>query len=383
MTTRRYSRIALLAALAWVAGSAVLRAQTVEPPLALDRFSAEADSPCVALRGDGGVGCVWVSREAGRRRVVFREQLGGGWSEPVFFDGRGGDGPASPLLLYDRHSNPHLIWCDGPSEDGAVVVAYRHSGLWIRRGAISESSGCETASPGAAFDALGRLHVVWREGYGSLWRIIVATFETDGSARRQALTDAESTGLNLYPVVIGLQAPTVLWFAEDNPLFRLESRRYDAEAGRWAPGEPPPLDRLPTNRLPYLFGLESSLICAVWDDEVDGADRIFLGFSDELGQGEGLPVDDNPAGANGQPFAVLTDRGPVLCWRGETPGGPAVWVRRHDGGDWTRSAVLSLPEPPYASQPRVAADDEAVHVVWVSESADGGTGNLYYATIEW
>ena len=240
------------------------------------------------------------------------------------------------------------------------------------------------ADPAAALDSEGRLHVAWREGAGSFWRIVAATFETDGALRRSDLTAGWPERLNLYPTVVGQPRATILWFKEGESALGLDARQYDPAGGQWAPAAPGDLSDLPANRLPYLFGARSDLIFAVWFDALDGRDRIFFGLSGPLARGAGMAADDNAQGPNSQPSGALTPRGyPVVCWRGETQRGPAIFVRKRAEEDWLPSAVLSVPEPPYPARPRIAASDEAVHVVWSSESGDGGTGNVYYSAVRW
>ncbi|MCX7011909.1 MAG: hypothetical protein NTW86_04975 [Candidatus Sumerlaeota bacterium] len=378
---RTWTALALTLAAACAAAAAF--AQSVEPPAALGDAAALASEPCVALAPNGRVGCAWVSAADGRQAVVFRERIGPeAWSAPARFESEVGARPASPVLLYDSSSNPRLIWRDGPAGRGHIDYASRYSGLWLRHDAISDNPRADVADPAAAFGGAGRLYAAWRVGSGSFWRVEAATMEADGSARRFDLTADQPERLNLYPTV--LPDGTILWFSETDAGVGLEARRYDPARGAWAPAAPSDLSALPRNRLPCLFGGGIDLICAVWFNEVAGLDRIFFGLSGPVARGAGALVDDNSAGPNTQPFGVLTPGGlPVLCWRAQTAAGPAIFVRKRAQDVWLPAAVLSLPEPPYPARPRVAADDQAAHVVWTSESDDGGTGNVFYSAARW
>jgi hypothetical protein len=388
MSYRMVSRFIFLLAVsaaAAVSATAAAQAQTADPPVALDWVGAEASAPCIATAADGKIGCAWVSKRAGAQYVLFRERIGGLWTESVAFGGRPDHFPANPTLLYDEDANPHVVWRDGPELQGEIVYAYRHSGIWIEYGAISGETGADVDNPSAAIGAAGRLYVAWQQGSGTFSDIAVATLEPDGRIVRALMSQSGHERFNLYPAVIGGARPVVYWYAEGDFGLGLEAREFDpVSSHRTPPAALPDLSALPANRLPYLFGLDSDRVMAVWNVGVNGAERVFLGESGEGLQGRGGIVDDNGQGANGQPCGALGLNGdPVVCWIGETPEGTCVFVRKRAAGQWTAAAALSLPEPPYPWQPRLAADGDCAHVVWTSEAEHGGTGNVFYSRVQW
>ncbi len=382
------SRLTLLTAFAACSillGAAGARAQTVDPPIALDWAGAEASEPCVAAAVDGKIGCAWISTRAGQRHVLFRERIGGQWTEGVEFGGLPNQFPSNPTLLYDEDANPHLIWRDGPEFQGQIVYAYRHSGIWIEYGPISGETGADVANPSVAFGPVGRLYVAWEQGAGSFSDIAVAILEPDGRVSRALMSQSGNERFNVYPAVLGGRRPVVYWYAEGDFGLGLEAREFDpVSSHRDPPKALPDLSPLPANRLPYLFGLDSDRVMGVWHDSVNGVERIFLGQSAESFQVGADIVDNNEQGANGQPFGAMSLSGdPVVCWIGDTPPGTCVFVRKRVAGDWTPAASLSLPEPPYPWHPRLAADNDSAHVVWTSEVEHGGTGNIFYSRVQW
>lgn len=371
--------------LAFVVSIATAQTPVVSAPIALDVGIAECAEPTVALASDGGLGVAWRSRQAGRQTIEFRERIDGVWREARTFGVGPCAKPSSPVLLYDSSDNPRLIWRDGPGDCGSIAYAFRHAGIWIDFGPISGDMARETAAPSAALDAEGRLHIAWLEGYGSFWGAMAATFETDGSLRRQELTEGRPENVNYYPSVLGGDQPTILWFAgTPDAEFILDACLYNPATAQWEPFDPHDLSAIPANRFPHFAGQGGEALFGVWYEEFFGVDRVFLGKSDPLTLGVGEPVDDNPGGPNSQPFVTLTPSGqPVICWKGMIDDGAAIFVRKRTEDGWLPTAVVAWPEPPYPSHPRLIADETTVHVVWTSEADDGGTGNLYYCAVSW
>lgn len=343
-------------------------------------MGVKALEPTLAVDQGGQVGCAWIAKTEDKYQIVFRERSGDTWSESVRLGGTMGVVPTKVQLIYDPLSQPHLIWTEmDASGNSRLMHSSRLSGTWVFHGVVGMATSARMSDPSVDFDALGVMHVVWREGNGSFWNIKSATIETSGTATVRPVTQGDPK-LLLYPTIIGRPVPRVFWFAEEAGVFSLESRMFDEQLPAWTRHHTLDLAALPVNRLPLLFGTEGGATCGVWVDAFSGMERIFWGISGQETHGAGVLVDEAETVPGSQPSGCWSPSGPLVAWRGESAEGPLILARKYGIDGWT--SMIKIPAA-YPSQPRIVSTDSAAHLCWLSEANDGGDGNIYVTTLRW
>ncbi len=138
--------------------------------------SQGADSPRVAMDGDGNALIVWCQVDDSDRQIFKSEYRGGAWTDPTGLDDNispDGESVDDPQVAMDNNGNTLIVWrqSDG-SADGGKLQIYRseyRNGVWTHPTGLDDNispDGQDAYYPQAAMDALGNALIVWEQSDG-------------------------------------------------------------------------------------------------------------------------------------------------------------------------------------------------------------------------
>jgi hypothetical protein len=311
----------------------------------------------------------WTSMIEGRSRVVAVRRVLNDWTFPYPVDDSLVGDCTDPVVRFTDSGRAGIAWVRAEGND-LFALEYTPPGGFPRE--VARSS-VRMESPALAFDAAGRAVLAWTEGAGGRF-VVVATRETEqGPWERQTLSGS-SDAYDIFPATFNSTEHAVYWYGLGEADFELRGARR-GPAG-WEFFRPLSADFVPANRFPLLYDSRTAAgPGAVWVEPLRGGE---LALAWDARFPESQPVLALP-GVEGvrqvEPDASSTAAAPAFVWREETAAGSQILVLT---GDQT-IRVTGFSHP---SQPRLAADGQGgLHLVLVSDRAEGGTGRVYWTRL--
>lgn len=341
--------------------------------------------PALGASADGRRVCVvWDGVLEGNRRIFFKERLDGQWLPEVIIDTEPTADNNSPVVAIDSAGDPYVVWLAKVGERHRVFCAFRTAGQFVNAGCISREDpeeNCEAAT--VKVDEHGRPWIAWQAGSGSAYTIRCATQADDGDFRVWSLC-AAGQNYNLYPEVFFSPEPIVVWYAAESSNFVLSGRRFDATQQVWQPYTVEDLDAMPANRLPHLIKSASGSLAGMWYDEVDFADRVFLGVQAKETKGAGGVVDHLPQATNQCVSGGVSGGELALTWCSDSPSsGSQVYLAHGSTLPFSAEQLVSNGEKSgYYGAPRLAGTPSGACIVWEADAEQGGTGSIYCADVQ-
>jgi hypothetical protein len=346
------------------------------PIQAISSRGTESQRPAIAASSDGRrVAIAWDTVIDGARRVVVRENIVGEWLPEIIVDAEPtGDNHAASVAVDDA-GNLHVAWLARVDESFHVQYANRVATSWLRFPAISGGRALDCEAVTVRLDPQGRPWIAWQTGAGSEYHVQVARLD-DATGEFIVGTVSSETSLNLYPEIFFVPEPVVAWYGARDSQFSLMAVR--GAAGEWIPYSFEHFSELPVNRLPYLFRTADGQFLATWYDEVDFADRVFLGMQDPVTLGAGTIIDHAPEAINHFVSGVASGRELIAVWCSETEiEGSQVFLSRGTSPPFAEDLLMSDGAKLYYALPRAAALPGGAVAVWQSSASEGGNGQIY------
>lgn len=324
--------------------------------------------PVVAARA-GEAAAAWSALVEGRVRIIATRRTDDTWSAPFLLDESVEGDCSQPLIEYAPDGTAGIVWVQSVSEMGTLY--YR---TFDSAPQIVSVAPIRVESPSLAYGEDGLPIVAWSEGGGGRFAVIVAQQRTSGAWTRTVL----SVGLDAYdilPYAFGGRDLRVYWYGLDGQSFSLRTRQWDG--ADWTPHASGLQHILPANRLPYLYDTQTTLgPGAVWVEPMAGGEVALT--ADPRHPAE-LPVQPLPGATDArqlEPDATSNPRVASFAWREETAAGSDLLVLRDN-------QLFRVTGIPHMTQPRLADDGEGgLHLVFVSDPVEGGTGRVYWTHID-
>lgn len=362
-------------------------ADRFDDPIVLSGVSSENRHPAIAASPDGQrLFAVWDGIIDGARRIVLRECLMGEWLPEVIVDSEPSAENQSPSVAVDALGNPFVTWLARAGNRPEVFVALRAGGVWANHGAISVDSNsgdsCEAAGIRIAPD--GMPWVVWQAGSANRYGIRCATLNAETGEFVTFDLTPDARNYNLYPEIFFLSEPWVVWYAAENAEFSIVGERFNPSTRSWAQLPIRDLEKMPANRLPFLIRTDSGALAALWYDEHDFSDRVFLGVQDPDSKGAGSTVDHRPEASNHLVSGGFSSGELVATWCADDPlSNSQVFLTHGKTVPLPVESLVSDGSPRgYYTAPRLCALPGGTAVIWHSDTVDGGDGRIIVRRVQ-
>jgi hypothetical protein len=364
-------------------------AQEIGKPQKVNSLAASCTSPKIVTAGTA-VYVVWQGMYQGQSRVFFRERRDGVWQNEMLLDSSPDEENFDPTITTDVKGNPHIVWVSRtPRKEDAVIgtskihYAYRLRTEWLFPEPISVVTGQNSELPAIAVEEKGRVFIAWQEGKGTSYDIYCATQDKSGMFRKTLVSELSNKRYNLYPQVFLAPKPFIVWYEADRDSFALRGATFYEPAINWEEFPLPNLNQLPCSRLPVLVQDKLGVLLATWYDSWDSNDRILLGIQEAATRGKGSIIDDQPQRQNAFPAACVgPDNMIYVTWSGEGKDASQIFLTRGDGIGFSPSILCSDGEKGFYSSAQVAVDTTTTaHVVWYSDTLNGGNGGIYLSSV--
>lgn len=359
-----------------------LYAQDSSPTLSLSARSSDNQHPFIAKSPVGErLFVVWDGMVDNHRRVFLRERVEGSWLPEIILDTEPEALNSSPVVDVDPAGNPHVAWLGKLNGKERVFYAFRMASIWSQWGAVQAGESAEDSCEAVTLkvDAEGKPWLAWQAGHGNIYSIFCAHLNhVTGSFDVQCLTP-QAQNYNFFPEIFLTPEVSLLWYAAQNADFRLVGKEYDLSSGQWQEFALRDLERLPAKCLPYLLRKSPDTLAGLWYDEVDSADRVFLGLQGHESQGVGSVVDHMPEAINHFVSGTVLGDQLLITWCSETAQeGSQVYFTRGDSTSFEAEIRVSDGAKGYCAHPRVVGLPASAAVVWQSSLSDGGDGRILF-----
>ncbi|MEM7200203.1 MAG: sialidase family protein [Planctomycetota bacterium] len=387
--------------------SCVLTAQKV-PDVRVDRAPNGAKATSVQLAAvDGALYAIWTDDRHGLADVFFSRSVDGGatWSPDERLDrtSQPGEHASAWPGLYANGDHVCALWQDRRDVFSGEFSVYTDPNprvsrsvdggrSWlpadVRLGAGLPWSGFFDIQPEIAGDG-DIVATVWHSQEDWFDLQVYFAGSTDGGAtwsaqRRIDHNTLPSGGSHTPQVAVVGSVVHVVW--EDT---RLGGADLFYSASRDGGATWPPVDTRVTVRakpgfsfpqLQHRIAAAGDAVYAVWKDDVDGAGDIF--FSRSLDAGltwSAMPVrldtGTAPGGsASRQPRIAAVEDAIYVVWEDDRTGASRIWFNRSldQGGTWLPHPVrIDRAVEGRAVAPKLAAEGASVYVVWQDDRAGG------------
>ncbi|MBX3729897.1 MAG: hypothetical protein KF858_11980 [Candidatus Sumerlaeia bacterium] len=310
----------------------------------------------------------WTSTIEGRSRVVAVRRVLNDWTFPYPVDDSLAGDCTDPVVRFTDSGRAGIAWIR--SEGDEYALEYAPPGGFPRE--VARAS-VRMESPALAFDAAGRAVLAWTEGSGGRFVVVVARETEEGRWERETLSGS-ADAYDIFPATFNAPEHVVYWYGLGEMDFELRGARRGPDG--WETFRPTSADFVPANRFPLLYDSRTAAgPGAVWVEPLRGGE-IALAWDARFPETQ--PVLALP-GAEGvrqvEPDASSTTAAPAFVWREETAAGSQILVL-------TGEQTIRVTGFAHPSQPRLAADrDGGLHLVLVSDRAEGGTGRIYWTRL--
>ncbi|MEQ8820525.1 MAG: hypothetical protein RLY93_09785 [Sumerlaeia bacterium] len=345
--------------------------------------------PAIAA-AEGRALAAWSGLGESRQTVYFALWAeGSAWSAPLPADPTPDGTGSQAAVAFAPDGTPAVAWVETQPGGGVRLL--------LSRGSLGAAEPVEVAasanaieSPALAFFPSGQPVLAWAEGNGATYRVIVG-MPYDGTSYENAewytmcLTQGNAP-YDILPTLIGGEVPLIHWYSLSGEEFRIQSATLDPN-GDWLPLYFDDLQGLPTNRLPILYGTgEASASTsglwstgAIWVSMDDGGMESVMAFDPRTAENGGgnltLALPGPAEARQTDPDAASGTLVPAWAWREENGGRSDILLQ-------TGPRRVQVSGVPYVAQPRLAADPAGgLHLVFVSDQIDGGTGDVYWTYV--
>jgi hypothetical protein len=327
---------------------------------------------------------VWDGVVEGHRRIVMRERVEGEWLPEVILDGDPAAQPNSASVATDSFGNPWVAWRARIEGRFQPVVATRIGGQWIHwlpteecpleKGQADEISIAVTEA--------GLTYIAWQEAIGAGYRVRAAYLDDESGLWQVSELSASSEGYGLYPTIVMTSAtPSVVWYRANAADFALVERAIGPTAGEHLPQPVPGLQAMPANRFPTILRDSAGRLAGLWYDEVDLADRIFLGVQGAPDFGAGEVVDQRPDADNREVAGTAAPGRLVIAWVAETSKHGTEVMVAHGVNPPLTQITVSEGEKDWFARPTAAPLQAGAAVAWESSAEFGGSGDIFFREI--
>ena len=330
---------------------------------------------CIASSGDT-VHVVWYDNRDGNYEIYYKRSTDNGinWGP----DTRLTDNSASseyPALAVSG-SFVHIVWYD--FRDGNYEIYYKHSTdggtNWeadVQLTFNSYPSYCPSLSVSNSI-----VSVVWIDGRDSNWEIYYKRSTDKGITwdSDTRLTNASSDSFNPSVSVTGSNV-NVVWYDRRDGNYGIYYRRSSDSGMNWE------ADTCLTNNsgssiAPCIFAAASN-VHVVWQDDRDGAYKIFYKHSSDEGMTWGQDTCLTEEDSSFLPSIAVSDMKVHLVWAFEYPLNREIFYKRSiDNGITWEQEIRLTDAPKEGWLPSVSISDSILHLVWRDER-DGNT-EIYY-----
>ncbi len=165
-----------------------------------------ADSPRVAMDGDGNALIVWCQVDGSDRQIFKSEYRDGAWTDPAGLDNNispDGESVDDPQVAMDNNGNTLIVWRQSDGDNYQVFRSEYRNGVWTHPTGLDDNispDGQDAEEPQAAMDASGNAVIVWEQSDGSTWQIFKSEYRDGAWTGPEDLSDNISPdGQEAYP----------------------------------------------------------------------------------------------------------------------------------------------------------------------------------------
>ncbi|MDK2972628.1 MAG: hypothetical protein PWP23_2383 [Candidatus Sumerlaeota bacterium] len=322
--------------------------------------------PVIDAVGDDAI-VAWKSLYEGRSRIFAVRRINRDWTFPYPVDSSLDGDCLDPVVRFAPGGDPGIAWVRREGETSFLEFA-PPAGF----PATIAKSALRMESPSLDFDAAGTPVLAWTESEAGRYLVMTARRDAEGKwVRERASTSPDA--YDVFPQVFGTPVPSVCWYTLGEQDFSLTG--VELAPGGWVPFAPPTSELVPANRFPLLYGTGTTP-GALWVEPLSDGE-IVVAWDPRFPASEPLLPMPGATGARQlEPDASGGPGAPSFAWREEDSTGSDILVLH-------RETLARLEGFPHPSQPRIAPNDSGgLHLIVVSDRTDGGTGQVYWTTLE-
>jgi len=330
---------------------------TWQPPDNLSNSPVLAESPRIAVDGNGTVHVVWTEDTAGGTpEIYYARREASTWSAPVNVSLNAGSS-RDPQLAVQSNGTVHVLWRDTTATPGVYNVYYaQRTTSWTTPLQLS-SSATSVDGPRLAVDGGGIAHAVW--GAGEIYYA-----RRDGSWSTPTAISAGSGAASMARLALHGSEVHVLWI---ETLTGSNGVYYARYSGSWS---------APVNVFSSASALSepqvavdgSAALHAVWRTGTGTASEIYYALRSGGTWSAAENISNSADESSAPQLGTDGTNAAHVVWVDKSAGNYEIAYRDRNGGVWSplKSASRNAGK---SDQPSLLVEgSQAVHAVWIDAS---------------
>lgn len=329
------------------------------------------------------------------------------WSSIDVLSNESTEASYQSFMAIDKENNIHLFWQDATDYDGSGTdidifykILYNENQTWSTTNVISTESNTDSYSPGAAFDSLGNLYVIWSDstdydGNGVDTDIVYKTFNDKTQTWSDTeVISTESTSSSSRPIITMDNSDSihVIWadytdYLGSGVSWDIFYKQLDNSTQSWSTTSVVSTESTDSAVFPDAAIDSNGNFYVVWHDYTDFGDSgididIFLkrlsSRSEEWGLTEVVSTESIDDSYQPSITVDVNDNIHLAWWDYSDFGGAGndddifykEWISSSQS--WTTTRLVSYESTKNSRDPQIISDSEGVHIVWTDNTALNG-----------
>lgn len=357
----------------------------------LDPLTTTCQGLRLAARGPERVVVGWATANPARG-ICYRQRLNYLWEPVKQLGPASGAQPRDLSMAFDAAGRLHMVWTALEGRTRRLFYARQDQPGATPQAAplpIGPASG-DADFPALSPDAHGAMVVVWQESREMRFSIRACRIQLTGQLEDLGSVSGVSLS-GLSPQVLSTE-PTiqVAWYEINESGSELRVDEWLAAERRWRPAlAEREASLFPKNAQVLLTRTEQGML-GCWQDVLEGgrgAIKLELKLAPTAERPAASIMRDfaDPLGKHTRPTlsGSLSDR-LTLVWQVVTQGAQAIRIASiKDPNAQPTEFTISQPEQRYAAMPDHLTMMNHTWVVWTDDVREGGKGGVYFVQIVW
>jgi len=364
--------VSIFIALSLVFASALGAAWTTKR---LTNNSGWSYNPRIAVNG-ANIYVVWYDNTPGNYEIYFRKSLDGGatWQTAMNLSNNADDSYCPAIAV--SAANIYVAWHDWTPGNAEIFFRKSSDGgaTWQAAKRLTNNSG-SSYRPAIAVSG-ANVYVAWDDNTPGNYEIYSRKSADDAATWQAAKRLTNNTGGSFASAIAVSGANILLTWSDDTPGDSEIYFRKSADDGTTWQSSKRITNNAGNSANPSIASKNSTIYIA-WHDMTPGNPEIFFRKSVDGGATwQDATRLTNNSGNSQNPSIWGNDAIVFVAWHDDTPGNPEIFIRKSpDGGAIWQSAQRLTNTSNLSYEPRIAANNSNVYVVW--EDCTPGNYEIY------
>lgn len=389
-------RVWLAVGLLLMLSSSLLSAQpapAVSEPIRVDSTTSSCQGLRVIAMGRERAVVGWTVAEGPQQGVYYRQRQNLIWEPVRQIAGPRFEQPRDLDMAFDAMGRLNMVWTalNGANRSVYYTRLDSSAGATAQPVIVTVSSTDEARGdadfPTISPEAHGSLVVAWQESQAMRFMVRAARILENGQLQDLGRVSGASLS-GMTPQIISLSPLRIAWYEVSEAGNELRVDEWKPKEGRWRPSEAERQARVFPSESQLLLETIPSGLVACWQDVLkDGRSAIKMSL-EPAATPTAKPVTQtlaDPPGDHSRPhLSGLLPGRMTLSWQVFSQGSQLVRL----------ASILNPNEKPqvvtvspigqrFASAPDHVTVGNWSAVVWTDELRDGGSGGVYFAEVNW